>query len=146
MINYLISTQPVLSKSWTVDIWRITLDYLFSTTTSYFFRNQSLQRKFFFLLSDNKSNERIDNIQKKDNECYRWCLVRSLNPVKKNQAKKILFKKKDYAKKKKKKIENVFCLNNVPISTFVLNTEHHTLFILQNKLLKNCWSITNTKL
>ena len=40
--------------------------------------------------------------------------------------------------KKKKKRENVFCLTNVPISTFVINTEHHTLFILQNKLLKNC--------
>ena len=27
----------------------------------------------------------IINIKNKDNECFRWCLLRHLNPVKKNQ-------------------------------------------------------------
>ena len=27
------------------------------------------------------------NIQDEDNECFRWCLVRYFNPIKKNQAK-----------------------------------------------------------
>ena len=60
------------------------------------------------------------NIQNVDNECFRWCLVRYLNPVTKNVAKignvditfakqfnfkgslKFLFNKKDYTKLKNK--------------------------------------------
>ena len=69
------------------------------------------------------------NIQNVDNECFRWCLVRYLNPVTKNPAKirnvdrrfakqfnfkgglKFLVHKKDYTKLKNKIIFSlIVCL------------------------------------
>lgn len=68
----------------------------------------------------NNAMRGLINIQNVDNECFRWCLVRYLNPVTKNVAKirnvdrtfakqfnfkgslKFLFNKKDYTKLKNK--------------------------------------------
>ena len=86
------------------------------------------------------------NIQNEDNECFRWCLVRYLNPVNKNPV-KILNVDKEFAKQlnfkgvkfpvhkngKHGKIEKQI----FPLIYLITKMEHHTIFIIQNKLLKN---------
>ena len=47
------------------------------------------ERSYSFLLPKELGNSMkiLINIQNKDNECFKWCLVRYLNPVNKNPAK-----------------------------------------------------------
>ena len=88
--------------------------------------------------------KRLSNIQHEDNECFRRCLIRYLNPVNKNPANadkefakqldfnaiKLTVHEKDYAEIEiYKMIFLLMCL--------VMKMKHHTVFILQNKLLKN---------
>ena len=88
--------------------------------------------------------KRLSNIQHEDNECFRRCLIRYLNPVNKNPAnankefaKKLDFNaikhtvhEKDYVEIEIYKI--IFLLMRL-----VMKMKHHTVFILQNKLFKN---------
>ena len=78
------------------------------------------------------------NIQNEDNECFRWCLARYLNFVNKNPGKirnidsefvnQPNFKGvKRLLKNRKKKM--------LPRLYLVMKMKHHTIFILQNKLL-----------
>ena len=100
----------------------------------------------YFTLPKEKRNpvKRLSNIQHEDNECFRRCLIRYLNPVNKNPAnadkefaKKLDFNaikhtvhEKDYAEIEIYKI--IFLL-----MCLVLKMKHHTVFILQNKVFKN---------
>ena len=86
------------------------------------------------------------NIQSNDNECFRWCLVKQVNPTNKYPSKirhddrklakqlnlkgaKFPFHKNTMQTLKNKIIFPLLCL--------VLKIIHHAVFIIQNKFLKS---------